>query len=159
MNGVQVKRIAFAAMACVLACATAPGAAHAQVDFSDSPVSPGSWVYRNVAGGSEAAFVDGAGATRLIIACGKLTRLVTLSRISTAPAASLTFWTSSANRDLASRFDQPSGRVIAQLGARDPLLDAIAFSRGRFAISMPGSPAVVLPAGTEIAHVVEDCRV
>jgi hypothetical protein len=39
-----------------------------------------------------------------------------------------------------------------------PLLDAMVFSRGRFAISMPGSPALVVPAGTEVAHVVEDCR-
>jgi hypothetical protein len=154
MNGVNVKRIAFAAMACALAF----GPAKAQADFSYSPVSPGSWAYRAVAGGSEATFVDGTGTARMVIACGKVTRLVTLSRISTAPAASMSFWTSSATRDLGSRFDQASGRVIAQLGAGDPLLDAIAFSRGRFAISMPGMPATVLPAGTEIAHVVEDCR-
>jgi len=47
---------------------------------------------------------------------------------------------------------------LASVGGMDPLLDAIAFSRGRFAVSMPGSPALVMPAGTEIAHVVEDCR-
>ena len=29
---------------------------------------------------------------------------------------------------------------------------------GRFAAMMPGAPALVLPAGPEIAHVVEDCR-
>lgn len=149
-----MKRIAFAAVACAMAFAPAK----AQADFSHSPVSPGSWVYRAVTGGSEAAFVDGTGTTRMVIACGKVTRLVTLSRISAAPAASMSFWTSSVTRNLASRFDQTSGRVIAQLGAADPLLDSIAFSRGRFAISMPGSPAYVLPAGTEIAHVVEDCR-
>ena len=38
------------------------------------------------------------------------------------------------------------------------MLDAMVFSRGHFAISMPGYPPLVLPAGTEIAHVVEDCR-
>ena len=149
-----MKRIAFAAMACALAFAPAK----AEADFSDSPVSPGSWTYRTVAGGSEAAFVDGTNTTRMVIACGKVTRLVTLSRITAAPAASMSFWTSTVSRDLASRFDQPSGRVIVQLGAADPLLDAIAFSRGRFAVSMPGMPAFVMPAGTEIAHVVEDCR-
>ena len=150
-----MRKLAFG----TLCCALAVGPAKAQTDFSYSPVSPGSWAYRAVAGGSEAAFVDGTGTTRMIIACGKVTRLVTLSRVSAAPAASMSFWTSSESRNLLSRFDQASGRVIAQLGARDPLLDAIAFSRGRFAISMPGSPAFVLPAGTEVAHVVEDCRV
>ena len=161
-----MRRIAFVAMAGALAFgpqlnqvaeAQVPSQP-AQTDFSYWPVSPGRWTYRAVTGGSEAAFVDGAGATRMVIACGKLTRLVTLSRISAAPASSLSFWTSSDSRNLASRFDQPSGRIIAQVGGMDPLLDAIAFSRGRFAVSMPGSPALVMPAGTEIAHAVEDCR-
>lgn len=152
-----MKRIALFAAAFVLTS----GSANAQVtatDFSYSPVSPGSWTYRGVAGGSEASFVDGTGTTRMVIACGKITRLVTISRISAAPAANLSFWTSSASRNLGARFDQPSGRVIAQVGAMDPLLDALAFSRGRFASLMPGSPALVLPAEPEIAHVVEDCR-
>jgi hypothetical protein len=127
-------------------------------DFSYSAVSPGSWTYRAVAGGSEAAFVDGTGTTRMVIGCGTITRLVTLSRVSAAPAATLSFWTSSDSRNLTARYDQPSGRVIAQVGATDPLLDAIVFSRGRFAVSMPGLGAIVMPAGTEIAHVVEDCR-
>jgi hypothetical protein len=94
----------------------------------------------------------------MVLACGKITRLVTISRISAAPAASLAFWTSSLSRELGARFDQPSGRVVAQVGSKDSLLDALAFSRGRFASIMPGSPALVLPAEPEIAHVVEDCR-
>jgi hypothetical protein len=154
---VEVKRIALIAAACAIAF----GPANAQVtatDFNYSPVSPGSWVYRAVTGGSEASFVDGTGTTRMVIACGKVSRLVTISRISAAPAASLSFWTSSASRNLAARFDQSSGRVIAQVGAMDALLDALAFSRGRFASLMPGSPALVFPAEPEIAHVVEDCR-
>jgi hypothetical protein len=154
---VEVKRIALFAAACLLAF----GSSKAQVtatDFSYSPVSPGSWAYRAVAGGSEASFVDGTGTTRMVIACGKVSRLVTISRMSGAPAASLSFWTSSSSRNLGARFDQPSGRVIAQIGAMDSLLDALAFSRGRFASMMPGSPALVLPAEPQIAHVVEDCR-
>ena len=157
-----MKRIAFAAMACALALGQAqaqvPAPGPAPVDFSYSPVSPGSWTYRAVAGGSEASFVDGTGTARMVIACGKVTRLVTLSRISAAPASSLSIWTSSMSRNLTSRFDQPSGRVVAQLGANDGLLDAMALSRGRFAVSMPGSLALVLPVGAEVDHVVEDCR-
>jgi hypothetical protein len=152
-----VKRFAFVAIAGAFAVAPLQ-AQTASTDFSYSAVAPGAWTYRAVTGGSEAAFVDGGGGTRMVIACGKVTRLVTLSRVSAAPATTMSFWTSSATRELASRFDQPSGRVIAQLSGLDPLLDAIAFSRGHFAISMPGYPPLVLPAGTEIAHVVEDCR-
>ena len=154
-----MKRIAFAAMAAALSCAKlqaqTPSAA---ADYSYSPITPGAWTYRPVAGGSEASFVDTTGITRLVATCGKVTRLVTLSRISAAPAATLSFWTSSSTRDLPARFDINSKRVIAQIGASDPLLDALVFSRGRFAVSMPGSPALVAPAGTEVAHVVEDCR-
>jgi hypothetical protein len=152
-----VKRIALIAAACVLAL----GSANAQVpgtDFSYSPVSPGSWNYRAVAGGSEASFVDGTGTTRMVIGCGKVTRLVTLSRISAAPATSLSFWTSSLSRDLGAHFDQRAGRVMTQVRATDPLLDALAFSRGRFVSMMPGSPMLAMPAGPEIAHVIEDCR-
>ena len=152
-----MKRIALFAMACMLALESA-NAQVTSTDFSYSPVSPGSWVYRAVAGGSEASFVDGTGTTRMVIACGKVTRLVTLSRISSAPSSTLTFWTSSLTRNLSTTFDQRSGRVIGQVSAMDSLLDAIAFSRGRFAAMMPGSPALVLPAEPELARVVEDCR-
>ena len=138
--------------------AQVPMPAQAPADFSYSPVSTGSWSYRAVAGGSEANFIDATGRARMVIGCGKVTRLVTLSRISSAPASSLSFWTSSMSRNLSSRFDQLAGRVIAQVGASDALLDAMALSRGRFAVSMPGSPALVLPVGAEVDHVVEDCR-
>ena len=154
-----MKRIALLAMAGAIAFGPLQAQTPATPDYSYSPVTSGSWTYRAVPGGSEASFVDGTGAARMIVACGKLTRLVTLSRISTAPASSLSIWTSSTVRNLPSRFDQPSGRVIAQVGANDALLDAMALSRGRFAVSMPGSPALVLPTGAEVDHVVEDCRV
>ena len=157
-----MKRIALFAMAGAMALGSAqaqiPTPPQAPADFSYMPVSPGSWSYRPVAGGSEASFIDATGRARMVIACGKVTRLVTLSRISSAPASSLSFWTSSMSRNLPSRFDQPAGRVIAQVGASDALLDAMALSRGRFAVSMPGSPALVLPVGAEVDHVVEDCR-
>jgi hypothetical protein len=48
-------------------------------------------------------------------------------------------------------------RHIVSLGARDPLLDAMAFSRGA-AVEVAGLPALVLPADPAISRVVEDCR-
>ena len=153
-----MKRIAFVAMAGAIAFRPLQAQTPTTADYSYWPVSPGSWTYRAVPGGSEASFVDGTGSARMIIACGKLTRLITISRISAAPASSLSIWTSSATRSLPSRFDQVSGRVIVQVGAADPLLDAIALSRGRIVVSMPGSTAFVLPTGAEVDHVVEDCR-
>jgi len=48
--------------------------------------------------------------------------------------------------------------ISIQLAAYDPLLDALAFSRARFAVVAAGSPPLVLPAWPEIARVIEDCR-
>ena len=48
--------------------------------------------------------------------------------------------------------------AAAVLTATDPLLDAIAFSRGRFTLEQDGVPAQSLPAWAEIERVIEDCR-
>lgn len=48
--------------------------------------------------------------------------------------------------------------VAVALMPTDPLLDALAFSRGRFALSRAGAAPVVLPAWAEVGRVVEDCR-
>jgi hypothetical protein len=52
----------------------------------------------------------------------------------------------------------PSQQLAVSLVTRDPLLDAIAFSRGRFMVEVPGTATLYLPAWPEVARVVEDCR-
>jgi hypothetical protein len=44
------------------------------------------------------------------------------------------------------------------LPARDPRLDRIAFSRGRFALEANNGSALTLPVQSEIGRVIEDCR-
>jgi hypothetical protein len=44
------------------------------------------------------------------------------------------------------------------LGAQDRLLDAIAFSRGRFSVEIAGTPRLILPSWPEPARAIEDCR-
>ena len=44
------------------------------------------------------------------------------------------------------------------ISARDPLLDAMAFSKGRFAALVSGGPGYYLPAWPEVTRVVEECR-
>jgi hypothetical protein len=53
---------------------------------------------------------------------------------------------------------EPLAYVSGMVSANDPLLDAIAFSRGRFTVEVPGLPMLVLPAWPEPARVIEDCR-
>ena len=133
--------------------------APAALDFSTSPAVPGIWSYHAVPGASEARFMDTSGGARLSVHCTRAVRQVTISRTSAAPAASLFVWTSSAQRTVPARFEPNAMRVTAVLAANDPLLDAIAFSRGRIAVSMPGAPPLVVAPSPEAARVFEDCRI
>ena len=46
----------------------------------------------------------------------------------------------------------------ADIATTDPILDAMAFSRGRVLVDMEGQQPVILPTWAEIARIVEDCR-
>lgn len=51
-----------------------------------------------------------------------------------------------------------TGPLSSALTPRDPLLDAMAFSRGRFLVEAAGAPYLAIPAWAEVARVTEDCR-
>ncbi|WP_324743459.1 hypothetical protein U8326_08035 [Tsuneonella sp. CC-YZS046] len=51
-----------------------------------------------------------------------------------------------------------SADLATNLSARDSLLDAIALSRGRFAVEAAGLPTLYLPSWAEVSRVIEDCR-
>ena len=46
----------------------------------------------------------------------------------------------------------------ARLRADDRLLDAMALSKGRFAVEVDGMTALYLPSWAEVTRVIEDCR-
>lgn len=48
--------------------------------------------------------------------------------------------------------------VSASVAATDPILDAMALSKGRFAVETPGIITLYLPAWAEVSRVIEDCR-
>ena len=151
----------FVAALIALAPATAVTAQSvtAPPDYTNARVAPGSWRYQSTAGGSMARFVDTTGTARLVLECSRASRRVSVSLTSTAPAASLSLWTSIASRNLPARFEANAIRVTAELPAYDALLDAIAFSRGRIAVTMPGGVPLVVPAWPEAARTIEDCRI
>ena len=154
----MMSRAAFAALT-ALALPAASFAQTPAVDYNLAQPAPGSWSYVSVPGGSEARFTDASATIRLTVHCTKATRRVIISHTSAAPASSMFVWTSSATRNLRAQFDAKGMRVSADLAASDPLLDAIAFSRGRIAVSMPGMSALVVPAWPDAARAVEDCRI
>lgn len=93
-----------------------------------------------------------------VLRCDRTERRMYLSRAG-AIAAPLTIRTSSATRMLEV---QPTGGalpyVAASFAVNDPLLDAMAFSRGRIAIQQAGAQTLVVPPYAEIGRVIEDCR-
>jgi hypothetical protein len=131
----------------------------ARIDYGTARITPGTWVYQALPGGSAARFVDSSGSARFALECSKATRRVTISRSSASAAPGLFIWTTDASRSLGARFDAASSRVALELAARDPLLDAIAFSRGRIAVVMTGADTLVMPAWPEAARTIEDCRI
>lgn len=57
----------------------------------------------------------------------------------------------------------PTGGALAfiatEIMPRDPILDAMIFSRGRIALEVTGQMPLAIPTWPEISRVVEDCRV
>jgi len=138
-----------------------PSSLSAQVavpDLSAATTVSGSWNYAATATGTTATFANASSLPQLAITCTRATRRVTISKPANAAAPFLQVWTSSTSRNIAASFKPLTGRIEVDLAAYDPLLDALAFSRGRIGVGVAGAPALVAPAWPEIARVVEDCR-
>lgn len=154
----RTSLIACAAALTLSLAATALAQAPASVDLDSLQPMAGTWSYRPLAAGSEAAFVDASAVRRMIIRCDRPSRSVSIVRTGVASAAaSLSVWASSAARSLPASF-QASGELVGVVRASDPLLDAIAFSRGRFATAAPGVALAIVPLWPEPVRVIEDCR-
>ncbi len=134
-----------------------PSASVRPAAWADAPLSAGAWAYRRAQGssGSRSLFGPPGAPISFQVAC-EAGRQISLFRPGAAQG-SITIRTSSTARTLPGTSRAGQG-LSAQLPAGDPLLDAIAFSRGRFAVEAPGVPALVIPAWPELARVVEDCR-
>lgn len=132
--------------------------APAPVDWQDWARTPGTWSYGRDARGSRALFGTAGQDALAVLRCDQAERRLFLSRSGTA-VAPFTIRTTSASRSIAA---QPTGGtppyVATAFSPNDPLLDAMAFSRGRFVIEQAGTPALVLPPYAEIGRVIEDCR-
>lgn len=118
----------------------------------------GDWAYAAVPDGSEAVFTNASGYPQLWIHCARATRRVSVAMSAAAAAPFIDVWTSSATRRLAAAFDPARRRLTGQVEGNDPLLDAMANSRGRLGFTAGSAAPLVVPAWPEVARVVEDCR-
>ena len=127
-------------------------------DWRDWAVTPGVWRYGADERGSVAMYGRVNADAVAVLRCDKRGGRLFLSVPGSAPGT-LTVRTSSTGRTLSvGATGGTPPYLAATLAPADPLLDAMAFSRGRFALSLPGAPPLVLPAWAEVGRVVEDCR-
>ncbi|WP_337829325.1 hypothetical protein [Pseudonocardia sp. TMWB2A] len=135
----------------------------ASSNWEDWPYTPGGWSYRAEGQGSVALFGMGPQAPQFSIRCDKAARRIQLARpgfLEPGKSANMVIraTTGSAQYPLANAGGQPA-QVAATLSPLDPILDKIAFSRGRFVVEVAGAPTpLVIPTWPEFARVVEDCR-
>jgi len=146
------------AAACALLVPSSLSAQVAVPDLSAALPVSGSWTYSSTATATTATFANASASPQLAIICTRASRRVTVSKAATAAAPFLQVWTSSASRSIAASFKPLTSRIEVDLAAYDPLLDGLAFSRGRIGVGVAGAPPLVAPAWPEIARVVEDCR-
>ncbi|MFM9851325.1 MAG: hypothetical protein ACKVOJ_00765 [Sphingomonadaceae bacterium] len=142
--------------------AAQPAPSPLPANWQDWPLTPGDWVYRRDDRGSVALFGRSGADADFLIRCVSATKRIYLSR-SGAFSAGITglmtvrAFTTSKGYGVSNNGDTPP-YVSAFLTPDDPLLDAVAFSRGRFTVSVKGAGDLVIPAWPEFARVVEDCR-
>jgi hypothetical protein len=122
----------------------------------DAPATPGDWSYA----AGMARFGESASEPRLTLRCDRAAGVVEISRAGSAAAAlPMVIRTETVERSvdaLPAPGAQPA--IVARVPAHDPLLDAMAFSRGRFAIEIGGLPSLYVPSWPEVTRVIEDCR-
>lgn len=127
----------------------------APLGWADLPLTPGSWVYENGGSTSTATFGQ-PGAPLFRLYCEGPTRSIFLQRYGAATGSTMAVRTSFGARSLA--VERLPQYATAALPARDPFLDTMIFSRGRFSVEVAGSPLAMMPSWAEAARVVEDCR-
>jgi hypothetical protein len=142
--------------------APSPASAPLPVSWQDWPLTRGDWVYRQDNRGSVALFGQVGADADFLIRCISATKRIYLSRSGAFPDGVtgqmiVRAFTGTKAYGVTNNGDTPP-YVSAFLTPDDRQLDAIAFSRGRFTISVKGAADLVIPAWPEIARVVEDCR-
>jgi hypothetical protein len=137
-----------------------PPQARPAPDWRDRPITSGDWRWSRIGGASSARFGEGPGGAILEFRCDRAANAVLLIRSGFVDGPTpVTITTTSTARPLTGQpLAGPQPALVVVLPARDPLLDSIVFSRGRFAVEARGLAPIYAPTWPEIARVIEDCR-
>ena len=133
----------------------------AETNWMDIPATAGDWAFTAFPFGSQAMFRGPAGMeTALSLSCNAQSRQVTLLRLGRSDRPlSMRILTETASRSgIAEPVAEQFPGVVLRLDPNDPLLDAMALSKGRFAVEVEGLAPLYLPSHAEVSRVIEDCR-
>lgn len=125
-------------------------------NWRDAPITPGDWTWGMEGNRSVARFANGV----LALSCDPTARTVTLLRQGTGRGAvPVTIRVvDSAHSMNGTPVAGPPPAIAVTFRATDSTLDAMAFSRGRFAVETAGLPTLYVPSWPEVSRVIEDCR-
>ncbi len=139
--------------------ASPPPPAQPVGEWTDWPLAAGDWVYRQDERGSIALFGQPNADAVVTLRCDKARQRIYLARAGSG-AGNIVIRSSSTMKQFAG---SPTGGALpfiaTEIMPRDPILDAMIFSRGRIALEVTGQMPLAIPSWAEIGRVVEDCRV
>ncbi|WP_086739526.1 hypothetical protein [Erythrobacter colymbi] len=146
----------------VVAAPARPEPLPAPVDmhWMDAPLTPGAWRYHSHDEGTTALFLATDRSGGFMMVCERASGRMLLWREGTiAGPRIMTIRTETATRTLrAAPKMETMPYAAADTAAGDPLLDAMALSKGRFAVEVEGLAPLILPSHAEVSRVIEDCR-
>lgn len=128
-------------------------------NYLDAPQTEGTWRYENEPDEKLAMFMSVPDGPAFIMRCAQ--GQVALARFTRAAAQrplAMSIKTETTTRQLSAAPVEGRPLVAATLNPRDPLLDAMAITKGRFAVEVEGERTLYLPAWVEVSRVIEDCR-
>jgi hypothetical protein len=155
MTRAGASLVAAGALALAAPQAVAVQPAATATDWANAPLTPGGWVYHRTASNARSRATFGPrGAPLFEVACTNQGNIALFRH--GAGAGSITVRTSATMKQMAG--NALSAGLSVPVAKDDAILDAMAFSRGRYAIEAPRVAPLVVPAWPELARVVEDCR-
>ncbi|QUL38341.1 hypothetical protein [Erythrobacter sp. JK5] len=129
-------------------------------NYLDAPQTPGDWSYAAESQETFAIFGTGRAEPLAIVRCDLRTRRIGIGRFGSNRAAAAMRIRTETRTGMLEAVTRESGSplVAAEIDARDALLDAMAITKGRFALEVEGERTLYLPAWVEVTRVIEDCR-
>ncbi len=131
-------------------------------NWNDRPQTPGNWFYEREGSETFAIFGQSIDAPVAIIRCDLTTRNVGIGRFGVASESAEAMMRIRTETQQSLFNAIPKGNVAGlygvELEAGNRLFDAMAITKGRFAVEVEGMEPLYLPGWAEVTRVIEDCR-